>query len=75
MDGQIIPLGLVREQAREQAQRAVASGASVNQSCPWPVGTAAAQVFLAEYAMHLAAFAETATREALMRASRRETGG
>lgn len=75
MDEQIIPLGLVREQGRERAQRAVASGASVDESCPWPLGTAAAQVFLSEYAMHLAAFAETATREALMRASRREAGG
>lgn len=44
MDGQIIPLGLVREKAEEAAQR---------QDCPyvsppWPIGTAAGQLFVQE---------------------------
>ncbi|MFV0673639.1 hypothetical protein [Variovorax sp. tm] len=45
MDGQIIPLGLVRKEAAEAAQK---------QSCPhaaspWPVGTAAGQLFVQEF--------------------------
>lgn len=45
MDGQIIPLGLVREKAEKAAQR---------QDCPyvsspWPIGTAAGQLFVQEF--------------------------
>lgn len=54
MDGEIIPLGLVRDQAAKAAERQDCPHAA----SPWPIGTAAGQMFVQEFhaarAMHRA---------------------
>lgn len=45
MDGQIIPLGLVRKEAEKAAQKQDCPHAA----SPWPVGTAAGQLFVQEF--------------------------
>lgn len=45
MDGQIIPLGLVREKAAKAAERSDCP----NAYSPWPVGTAAGQMYVREF--------------------------
>lgn len=45
MDGEIIPRGVVVDRAR----RAVEAGQTPEALSPWPVGTAAGQMFVAEF--------------------------
>lgn len=64
MDGEIIPRGIVLDRAK----RAVESGSALEAASPWPVGTAAGQMFVAEF------HAERALRQASERQRVAEQG-